>query len=110
MPIKISIEGNSAGEVKALVADLASALSTIPDERVPVDTHVSTVDKPVDLPEQKPAEIPSLSVLREKARELSAVNDNKAKIKALLTEFGTASITDLGEDQRSAFLARLLKL
>lgn len=44
MPITITISGSDASEVKQLVQDLASTISGMRPEDIPVDTNVSTIE------------------------------------------------------------------
>ncbi|MFB5192768.1 hypothetical protein [Alicyclobacillus fastidiosus] len=50
---------------------------------------------------------PSVVDLRAKAQEKGATSDGKKAIKALLNEFESKSISDVPEEKRAEFLARL---
>lgn len=52
-------------------------------------------------------EIPSVVELRAKAQEVGTTGDKKKAIKALLDKFGFASISNVPEDMRIAFMAEL---
>lgn len=57
-------------------------------------------------PSDSDAPIPSVVELRAKAQEVGAAK-GKPAIKATLEQFGSASITDIPEEKRAAFLAAL---
>lgn len=53
---------------------------------------------------------PTVVELRAKAQEKGKTPEGKKAIKALLEEFGSKSISDIPEEKRAAFLARLEEL
>ena len=57
--------------------------------------------------ETQTKEIPNVVELRAKAQEKGGTPEGKRAIKALLDEIGSKNITDIPEEKRTAFLARL---
>lgn len=51
--------------------------------------------------------VPDVVELRAKAKEVSKTPESKKKIKALLNEFSSKSISDVPESKRAEFLKRL---
>lgn len=71
------------------------------------ETHGESDSAPV---EDKPAEespAPTIVELRAKAQEVGITPEVKKAIKTLLDEFKSKSISDVPEEKRAAFLARL---
>lgn len=61
-------------------------------------------------PEPETENIPTVVELRAAAQEKGKTPEGKRAIKALLQEFGSRSISDVPEEKRAAFMARLKEL
>lgn len=130
VPIQITIQAANASDLRALVADLAGTIATMPPANIPAETTVSTVEaqtavvasKPKKEAAQKAAEaaateeaekreaaredIPSDVALRELAAA-KAKSAGKPGVKALLDKYGAASITAVPQESRIAFKKEL---
>lgn len=74
------------------------------------DKGVADQEKAATKEETPPVDIPSVVDLRAKAQEKATSVEAKKAIKALLDEFGSKSISDVPEEKRAAFLAKLEEL
>jgi len=73
----------------------------VPAEETPEETAVE------ETPETVPEVIPTVVELRAAAQTKGGTPEGKKAIKALLDKFGRKSISDVPEDQRTAFLREL---
>lgn len=122
MSIQVTISANSADEVVQLVQDLASVLPGMNPNSVPPKTEVSTLNpetekvdpgvktQPEPESETKQIDSPNVVDIRKVAQQKGKTPEVKKAIKALLDEFGSKSISDVPEEKRAAFLARLEEL
>jgi len=121
MPIEIKVSGETADEVKQLVADLADTVFGMSPADIPVTTEVSTVEEsepnPVAPPKAEAAEKvktdkekePSISmeVVREKLADFTAQSkENQLKIKEALTSLGAEKLSDVDPSQYKDLLER----
>lgn len=100
----------------AAQAGLASLAQQTPEQReadaleglgVQPDTAEKSTDRPQPANAKRAADIPSVVELRAKATEKGTTPEAKKAVKQLLTEFGSKSISEVPEDKRAEFLARL---
>lgn len=129
MPITFNITGATVEEAAQLAHDLHYALTKVNVQQVPIDTTVTTVDTDVSAPaapvttktatavkvENPPQQVvtstsepvPDIVELRAKAQQIGKTVGAKQAIKALLTQYGCKSISDVPAAKRSAFLQDL---
>lgn len=135
MSVQIHINGDNAAEAVKELATLAShlggqAVPTAPaqaeqpkasrsskpsknapkEETPPEADPEEPEDNPSDDLDEEPEiseEVPSVVDLRAKASEIGKTPELKAKIKALLDEFGSKSVSEVPEKKRPAFMKRL---
>ncbi|WP_410769607.1 hypothetical protein [Fontibacillus sp. BL9] len=134
MPVQIMINGENATQAIEEFATLSAAfggrtsapVSAVVEETKPKQRKSAPAKEPegkvIDLDKiekeieeengaaQEDVEIPSVVDLRTRAQEVGQDPKKKPKIKALLNEFESASISDVPEDKRAAFMAKLEKL
>jgi len=128
MSIQIIINGDSATEALHELSTLAAGFTGGNVVALPVKAQVEKPKRPAGVkpepekeadpepvqesenedstPDDSDVPIPSLVELRAKAQEAGKAA-GKPAIKALLDKYNSASITDVPEDQRAAFLAAL---
>lgn len=113
MNITLNIQADSPTELQEAIAGLAGIVggATATQEEKPKRGSRTTAkpDKQQD-PEVDPENVPTVVELRAKAQEKGETLEGKKAIKALLEEFSSKSISDIPEEKRSAFLARLEEL
>jgi len=82
-----------------------------PQETKP-EVESGTAEDAVETPqvEVDEVEIPTVVELRAEAQKHGQSPDGKKAIKALLTKFGSKSVSDVPEDKRAEFLAELTAL
>src|SRR5690625_2156694 len=119
MPIEIKVSGETAADVRQLVADLAETVFGMSPADIPVKTEVSTVQEPKQefSPKTETAEQvkthrekePSISmeVVREKLADFTAQSkENQLKIKEALTSLGAEKLSDVDPSQYKDLLER----
>lgn len=74
------------------------------------EPEMTSDESPEPAPEVDPENVPTVVELRAKAQEKGKTPEGRKAIKALLEEFSSKSISDIPEEKRSAFLARLEEL
>lgn len=129
MNITLNIQAGSPAELQEAIAGLAGIVGSVVTTQPPVQEEkpkrssrtTSKPEKqqdpePVNEPEEtvdersEPENIPTVVELRAAAQAKGTTPEGKKAIKALLDEFGSKSISDLPEEKRAAFLARLEEL
>lgn len=129
MPVQIHINGENAGEAIKELSVLASHLTgtatppaapaadTTPKADKPSRSSRTTKPEPAakeetsadpeEKDESEESNAPTVVELRAKAQEVGTTPEAKKAIKALLDEFGAASVSVVPEEQRAAFLKAL---
>ncbi|MGG3278891.1 hypothetical protein [Paenibacillus solani] len=130
MPVQITINGDNAAQAIEEFATLSAAFggTAAPaapvkeevkprqrkahetkkeEKKVEADQDSATDEGATDTQSNEDEEIPTVVELRAKAQEVGKDPKKKPEIKRLLGKFESASISDVPEESRAAFMAEL---